>query len=312
VIEHHPYHEQENEMTLLITGASGKLGRRTAELVLEDGDRAELILVTRRPDALADLAERGAGVRFGDSTDPASLPAAFAGAERMLLISTDGIGEERVASHRAAIDAAREVGVRHVAFTSFINPTAANPAGVVPDYRATEDHLAASGLEWTFLRNGAYAEWQIPDADPHRFPEGKAALETGVLRNNRGDGKVAYVSREDCAAAAAAVLTGGAKHAGRAYDITGPELISDSQLAELYARISGRPVTTQAVSDAQYIEGLVAAGVPEFVAGLLASFGAAIRLGALEVLSTAFADLTGRPARTMGTVLEGALTPAGV
>jgi NAD(P)H dehydrogenase (quinone) len=135
-------------------------------------------------------------------------------------------------------------------------------------------------------------------------------LETGVLRNNRGDGKVAYVSREDCAAAAAAVLTGGAKHAGRAYDITGPELIGDLQLAELYTRIGGRPVTTQVVSDAQYTAELVAAGMPEFAAALVASFGAATRRGALEVLSTAVPDLTGRPATTLSAVLEGAVTRA--
>jgi NAD(P)H dehydrogenase (quinone) len=297
-------------MTLLITGASGKLGRRAAELVLDRDDRPEVILVTRSPDAVADLARRGATVRFGDFADPASLPSAFAGAERMLLISTHEVGAERVATHLAAIDAAREAGVRHVVFTSFVNPTVANPAGVAPDYVATEDHLAASGLEWTFLRNAAYAEWQIPDGRAECFPECNWALETGVLRSNRGDGKVAYVSREDCAAAAAAVLRGGAEHAGRAYDITGPELIGESQLAELYAQIGGRAVATEPVSDAQYIEGLVAAGVPQFVAGLLSSFNVATRLGALEALSTAVTDLTGRPPTTLAAVLEGALTPA--
>jgi NAD(P)H dehydrogenase (quinone) len=157
-------------MTLLITGASGKLGRRTAELVLDRDDRPELVLVTRNPEAIADLAQRGATVRYADFTDPVSLPAAFAGAERMLLVSTDAFGEERVASHRAAINAAREVGVRHVAYTSFVNPTEANPVAVVPDHRATEDHLVASGLEWTFLRNAQWTEWQIPDGGAERVP----------------------------------------------------------------------------------------------------------------------------------------------
>ena len=297
-------------MTLLITGASGNLGRRAAELVLERDDRPELILVTRRPDAIADLAEPGATVRFGDFADPASLAAAFAGADRMLLISTDAFGDERVAQHRAAIDAAREVGVRHVAYTSFVNPTAANPVAIVPDHRATEDYLAASGLEWTFLRSAQWVEWQIPDGEPDRFPEWASVPQTGVLRHNRGDGKSAYVSRGDFAAAATAVLTGGAEHAGRAYDITGPELMTAAQLAEACAKITGRPVTAQAVSDTQFIEGLVVAGVPEFVAAVIASFGAATRLGALEVMSTAVADLTGRPATTVSEVLEGALTPA--
>ena len=297
-------------MTILITGAGGQLGRRTAELVLDRDDRPELILVTRRPDEIADLAGRGATVRFGDFDDPASLPAAFAGAERMLLISTTDVGDKRVAEHRAAIDAALAAGVHHIAYTSCTNPTAANPAAVVHDHRATEDHLAGSGLEWTFLRHQTYAELQIPDGGPHRFPDGKTALETGVLRNNQGDGETAYVSREDCAAAAAAVLSGGDEHAGRAYDITGPELIGAPRLAELYARIGGRPVTVEAVTDAEYVEDLVAAGLPEPVAGLLASFGAAARLGAFAVISPAVADLTGRAPTTLGAVLEGAPAPA--
>jgi NAD(P)H dehydrogenase (quinone) len=298
-------------MTILIPGASGKLGRRTAELVLECHDRPELILVTRHPERLADLAQRGATVRSGDFTDAASLPAVFAGADRMLLISTDAFGEERVAQHRAAIDAASQAGVGHVAYTSFVNPTAANQAAIVPDHRATEDYLAASGLEWTFLRNAGYAEWQIPDRQEERFPEWNLALETGVLRHNRGVGKVAYVSREDCAAAAAAVLVGGAEHSGRAYNITGPELLGASQLAELYTKYSGRPMTMQAVSDAQFTAGLVAAGLPEFVAALITSFGTATRLGALEVLTTTVADLTGRPPMPVSAVFEQALTPAG-
>jgi NAD(P)H dehydrogenase (quinone) len=181
---------------------------------------------------------------------------------------------------------------------------------IVPDHRATEDYLAASGLEWTFLRSAQWVEWQIPDGEPDRFPEWASVPQTGVLRHNRGDGKSAYVSRRDFAAAAAAVLKGGAEHAGRAYDITGPELMTAAQLAELCGKIIGRPVTAQAVSDTQFTNGLVAAGVPEFVAAVIASFGAATRLGALEVMSTAVADLTGRPATTVSEVLEGRLTPA--
>ncbi|MGH2941027.1 MAG: NAD(P)H-binding protein [Solirubrobacterales bacterium] len=297
-------------MTLLITGAGGQLGRRTAELLLDRDDRPELILVTRQPDAIADLAGRGATVRFGDFDDPTSLPAAFAGAERMLLISTTEVGDKRVAEHRAAIDAAVAAGVHHVVYTSCTNPTAANPALVVPDHRTTEDHLAGSGLGWTFLRHQTYAELQIPDGDPHRLPEGKAAFETGVLRTNHGDGETAYVSREDCAAVAAVVLSGGEEYACRAYDVTGPELIGAARLAELYARLGDRPVTVEEVTDAQYVDGLVAAGLPGSIAGLLASFGSATRLGAFAVLSSTVEDLTGQVPRTMSAVLEEALAPA--
>ena len=284
-------------MSYVITGAAGNLGRRTAELMLERVDPAALVLVTRRPDELADLAARGADVRRADFDSPESLAPAFAGGERLLLISTDVVGA-RVAGHKAAIDAAAAAGVGHVAYTSIPNPTDANPAGVVPDHRATEEHLAASGLAWTFLRHGLYSEFRIPEA--------QGAVATGAFRHNLGDGRTAYVSRNDCAAAAAAVVSGGDEHSGRAYDITGPELIGAADLARLYAEAGGKPVEAVNVSDAEFIEGLVATGLPPGVGELVASFGAAIRDGQLDQLSSDVQDLTGRAPATLSSVLASA------
>jgi NAD(P)H dehydrogenase (quinone) len=288
-------------MSYVITGAAGNLGRRTAELMLERVDAAELVMVTRRPDELADLAGRGAQVRRADFDSPESLAPAFAGGTRLLLISTDVVGE-RVAGHQAAIDAAAAAGVRHVAYTSIPNPTDANPAGVVPDHRATEEHLAASSLEWTFLRNGLYSEYRIPEA--------QGAVAGGTFRHNQGDGRTAYVSRADCAAAAAAVLYGGEEHSGRAYDITGPELIGAAELARLYSEAGGKLVEAVSVSDAEFIDGLVAAGLPRRVGELLASFGAAIRGGQLAALSTSVEDLTGRAPAPLSSVLASAFAGA--
>src|SRR5205085_893591 len=125
---------------------------------------AELVLVTRHPDALREVAARGADVRYGDFDDPASLPEAFAGARRMLLISTDAIGR-RVAQHRAAIEAAVAAGVGHVVYTSHPNPVAGNPIGpIAEEHGETETMLHDSGIVWTVLRFGSFAELQVQPA----------------------------------------------------------------------------------------------------------------------------------------------------
>ena len=147
---------------IIVTGASGQLGRLVAEELLDRVDTAHVVLVTRRPRAVADLAGRGVEVRAGDFDDPSSLDAAFEGGERMLLISTTAVGR-RVAQHRAAIEAAKRAGIRHVAYTSFTRPAPGHPVGTQMDEHVeTEAMLHESGLEWTMLRNAAYAELQVP------------------------------------------------------------------------------------------------------------------------------------------------------
>lgn len=285
-------------MSLVVTGAGGHVSRRTAELLLDRVEPSRVVLVSRRPEALADLAARGASTRHGDFDDPASLPQAFAGGERLLLVSTDALGR-RVAQHGNAIDAARAAGVRAVAYTSLPDPSADNPAAVAPDHRQTESLLQASGLAWTLLRNALYSEFRIPEA--------QAALASGTFRHNQGAGRTAYVSREDCAAVAAAWLAAGAEHAGRTYDVTGPELLGADDLARTYAAAGGSPVTATDLDDDAFSAGLLAVGLPAEVAALLASFGTAIRGGHLDRRSTTVQDLTGRPPRTVLEVLAGAL-----
>lgn len=285
-------------MSLVVTGASGHLGRRTAELLLDQVDPGTVVLVSRHPEKLADLAARGAETRHGDFDDPASLDAAFAGGERLLIISTDAIGQ-RVPQHANAIDAAKRAGIRAVAYTSLPNPSAENPAAVSADHRETEALLTTSGLEWTLLRNALYSEYRIPEA--------QAALASGTLHHNQGEGRSAYVSREDCAAVAAAWLAGGSEHAGRTYDVTGPELLGADDLARIYASAGGAPVTAANVDDEAFITGMQGAGLPPEVARLLASFGAAIRDGHLDQAPDTVRELTGRPPRAVADVLAGAL-----
>ena len=285
-------------MSIAITGASGQLGRLTAEALLEKVDPSEVVLVTRTPDALADLAERGADVRAGDFSAPASLSAAFAGAEKLLLISADIIGE-RVRHQHAAVDAAVAAGVRSIAYTSIVNPSDSNPGAAAADHRATEEHVRASGAAWTFLRNSIYSDMQVGP--------GAAALASGTLLTNAGDGRTAYVSRADCAAVAAAVLASDG-HDGKAYDVTGPEALGARDLAALYAELGGKPVEPVFVDDDAWIAAMVEhAGLPEPLARTLSTFGIAARRGYAEPVSTAVQDLTGRAPQTVREVLEARL-----
>lgn len=283
-------------MRLVITGASGQLARRAAELVLAAAPPEDLILTTRTPAALADFAARGASVRHADFAAPETLRAAFAGGERLLLVSATDLST-RTAQHETAISAAAAAGIRHVIYTSGLKPTPPNPAVVAPSHCATERALARSGLTWTVLRNSLYAEYQLA--------EGQRALETGEFVHNRGEGTVAYVAREDCAAAAAAVLLQ-PEHDQAVYDITGSESFSADDLAALYARLGGRAVRALSLDDAAFVATLVGASGDDHLrygAELVASFGRSIREGYMDSRSDAVERLTGRKPLMLAQVL---------
>jgi NAD(P)H dehydrogenase (quinone) len=284
-------------MRIVITGASGHLGRRTAALVLERVEPEQLILVSRHVPELDDLAELGVTVRPGNFDDPALLESAFAGGDRLLLISSDALGR-RARQHAGAIDAAVFAGIERIVYTSILNPSDSNPAAVAEEHRATEELVRGSELAWTFLRNGIYAELLLGPA--------AAALADGRLVTNEGEGRTSYVSREDCAAVAAAVLTSDTiDHDYRAYDVTGPAALAPADLAALYAELGGRSVEPVHVDDEAYVAGLVdQAGVDEQTARVYATFGIAARRHYLAPVSTAVADLTGREPRSVRAVLE--------
>lgn len=285
-------------MTIGISGAAGQLGRATTDLLLERVEPGDLVLVTRDPAQLDAYAERGASVRRGDYDDPEGLREAYRGVDRLLLISGADVGR-RVEQHAAAIAAAKDAGVGRIAYTGIVNPTEANSAAAAPEHRGTEEALLASGLEWTMLRNGIYA-----DLTAQGLTQSIAA---GKHVYNSGDGKTSYVARADCAAAAAVVLSGDG-HANQAYDITGPEALSGADLAALASELSGTPVEAVAVDDDTFVGILVEyAGLPEPVAQFIASFGRAGREGQLATVSNAVEDLTGRPARPFRDVLEALL-----
>ena len=267
--------------TILVTGGAGQLGRRVLELLLAAPGARKLIATTRKPDALAELAARGVEVRAADFAAPESLAAAFAGGARALLISTDAVGA-RLASHRAAIAALERAGASHVVYTSA--PLAPSLGIVAEEHRGTEAALAASALGHTSLRNNLYTDLALQWLPP--------AIASGRLVNAWGDGAVSFVSRDDCARAAAAALLDGFD-GRRAIEIAGAQALTGAELARVASELTGRqddhaPVSAQAV-----VERLEAHGMPEAIAQAYAAFDVAIARGELVGSSRGFEQLTG-------------------
>jgi NAD(P)H dehydrogenase (quinone) len=282
---------------IIVSGASGQLGSLVIEELLERKVAPEnLILVSRTPntDHLQAFAARGAMVRFGDFNEPESLVEAYAGGTRMLLISINGGGGDRPELHKAAIEAAARVGVQHIAYTSYVNADRNEASTIAVDHRRTERILQDSGIAWTMLRNQIYADGLVDQAIQ--------IVREGGLVSHTPDVRVAYVTREDCAAAAAAVLaTPG--HENRAYNITGPDAVGPRELVALASEISGKRVELIAVSEEQYRQQLAAAGMPEAGISGTISFAAELDSPYLREPSTAVAELTGRPATSVRQLL---------
>ena len=282
---------------IIVSGASGQLGSLVIEeLLAREVAPENLILVSRTPNTehLQRYAARGASVRFGDFSEPASLDDAYAGGTRMLLISINGGGGDRPELHKAAIDAAARVGVRHIAYTSYVNADRNETSTIAVDHRRTERILQDSGVAWTMLRNQIYANGLVDQAIQ--------IIREGGLVSHTPDARVAYVTREDCAAAAAAVLaTPG--HENRAYNITGPDAIGPRELVALASEISGKRVELMVVTEAQYRQQLATSGMPEAGIDGTISFAAELDSPHLREPSTAVAQLTARPATSVRQLL---------
>jgi NAD(P)H dehydrogenase (quinone) len=293
---------------IVITGASGNYGRGLTDLLIEAGRAADLILITRSPDKLADRVGQGCTVRYGDFDKPETLAEAVQGAEKMLLISGTRVGA-RVVQHKAAIDAAAAAGVRHIAYTSFIGiDDPANPAEVRHDHIDTERLIRASGMAWTMLRDAHYADAMILMAGP-------GVMQSGQWVSNAGEGLEAMVWRDDCIASAAAVLLGEG-HEGQVYNITGPQLQTFREVAAIMAEVTGRPVAYVSTTDEEQYATFDAMGIPrrpvddQSVAGIpwnsddMVTFGQAIREGFLQVCTDDVERLTGRKARSVRQMIE--------
>jgi len=289
-------------MKIIVTGASGNFGSATVTSLLERMPAKDLILVTRDPARLDHLARLGVTVRRGDFDDREALEAAFIGGDKLLLVSATKVGS-RIPQHRNAIEAAAAAGVRHIVYTSFIASDDSNPSLAVSDHRGTEKILAASGLDWTVLRNSQYTDAVIEAMAP-------LALQNGRWIASAGDGKMAHVWREDCVASAVAVLTGDG-HRNRTYDITGPELLSYREVAALVSEVAGRPIAFASVTDEALYAFFDGLGIPReavpdqsvgdvpWSSDDMVSFEQSIREGHMAVISDHVEQLTGRRPRSV-------------
>lgn len=293
---------------IVITGASGNYGRGVTDRLIAQGRAADLILITRKPEKLADRAAQGCTVRYGDFDKPETLEQAVQGADRMLLISGTRVGA-RVVQHKAAIDAAAAAGVGHIVYTSFIGiDDPANPAEVRHDHIETEALIRASGCDWTMLRDAHYADAMILMAGP-------GVIQSGKWFSNAGEGREAMVWRDDCIESAVAVLTGEG-HEGQIYNITGPDLQTFGEVAAIMAEVTGRPVEHVSLDDEGQYAMFDAMGIPRRpvddleVAGIpwnsddMVSFGRAIREGFLDLCTDDVERLTGRKARSVRQMIE--------
>ncbi|MEU8340589.1 NAD(P)H-binding protein [Spirillospora sp. NPDC048832] len=285
---------------IIVTGATGKLGRATVERLLDRVPADRVGASVRNPEKAADLAERGVRVRRGDFADPASLARAFEGASQVMIISADGIGEETLRLHRTAIGAAKAAGARRILYTGHMGASAASAFPPMRDHAATEEALRASGVPFTVLRNGFYASTTAAVLG--------AALRTGELAVPE-DGPVSWTAHADLAEAAAAVL------AGETFDgptpaLTAGEALGMSEVAALAAEITGRPIRHVVVPDAEYRAGLTAHGVPEFAADMLTAMFTASRRGEFAGVDPALGRLLGRPPTPLRDILRAALPQA--
>jgi NAD(P)H dehydrogenase (quinone) len=279
---------------IVVTGASGRLGRRIVELLLDSG-APRVITTTRYPARITDLSRRGAVVRRADFDVPSGLEHAFEGAERMVLVSTDSParGAEQ---HAAAIAAARRAGVKHVVFTSAWHADRSTfPRS--KQLRRTEIAIAQSGLSWSILRNNLYAESLFEVLDLKR------ASSTHAMVAATGTGTVSWVTRDDCAwaAVAAAVST---DEASRIFEIGGPSEMGVAEVAALVGNLTGRPVKYVPVEPEVARQRLVESAVTRARAGRVLSVQVAIADGSFSGSSQDFGKLTGREPISVRDLLE--------
>lgn len=281
---------------IAITGATGQLGRLVINALLKKVPASEIIAVVRSPEKAQDLQALGVALRTADYNQPQTLQGAFAGVQKVLLISSSEVGQ-REAQHRAVIDAAKAAGVSFIAYTSLLHADT-SPLGLGVEHRATEALLQASGIPYALMRNGWYSENYAASIAP--------ALAHHAFIGAAGNGRIASAAREDYAAAAAEVISRD-DQAGKVYELAGDDSYTLAEFSAEIARQSGEQVEYVNLPPAEFSAALIGAGLPAPLAELLADSDAGAAQGALFDDSHTLSKLIGRPTTPFAAVIKATL-----
>ncbi|MFC4326818.1 SDR family oxidoreductase [Streptomyces andamanensis] len=282
-------------MSIVVTGATGHLGRLVVEQLLEKVPAEQVTAVVRTPEKAADLAERGVRVAVADYNAPETFDGLFAAGDKVLLVSGNEFDKGRVQQHQVVIDAAKAAGVALLAYTS---APGSLKAALADDHRGTEEALLTSGLPYTLLRNGWYHENYTENLAP--------TLEHRAVVHAAGAGRLSSASRADYAAAAVAVLTGEG-HENKTYELGGDQAWGFAEFAAELSRQTGEEIVYREVSVEEFQAVLTGAGLPEAFAAILAGVDASIEKGELVVDSGDLSRLTGRPTTPLAEAISAGL-----
>jgi NAD(P)H dehydrogenase (quinone) len=270
---------------LLVTGATGKLGTKVVEALLKSVPANQLAVSVRNPEKAEGYRTRGVEVRQGDFDHPETLDSAFAGIDRLLLISADGDNDTRIRQHSNAVAAAERAGVKFIAYTSIANAMESTNF-LAPTHKATEEAIIKTGIPYSFLRNNWYLENESSSI--------QGVLAGAPWVTSAGKGRVGWALQQDYAEAAATVLSGNG-HENTTYELSG-KLLTQEEIASALGSVINKEVSVQQVDDATYADIMKGAGVPDFLIPFLVGIQKDIREGTLEIESNDFEKLLGRPA----------------
>ncbi|MBH0082755.1 SDR family oxidoreductase [Salinibacterium sp. SWN167] len=276
--------------TIAVTGSTGNLGSMVARNIADAGTAQRLLV--RTPSKAPSLP--AAAVSPFSYTDREATIAALEGVETVFMVSAPE-GDERLDQHRTFIDAVRDAGVRHIVYTSFIDPSPESTFTLGRDHGVTEQYIIDAGLNYTFIRDNFYLDFM-------KFLVG----DDGVIRGPGGDGRISAVAREDIARVIATVLQNPADHVNVHYDMTGPAALSLTEIADIMSAHLGKTITYHDETIEEAYASRASFGAPEWEVESWVSTYTAIASGALSGLSDAVEKITGRAPMSLAQVLKSA------